>query len=153
MRRIVVLAVLLAACNHYGWTGTQELSRPVSAPADTMLYAAARALRAHGYEARIVNGQMVMTLPKAAPQYTRPVSTNPELDGDQWVIQVQTEPNSFRTGSTLKVSAFLLPKASQTPGDSVRQRNAIPVDSSRPELLREVERVGNWIVEEAAKKP
>lgn len=89
MRRFAVVAVVLfAACSRYGWTGTQELSRPVSAPADTMLYAAARALRAHGYEPRIVNGQMVVTLPKPAPQYTRPVSTNPEMDGDDWVIQV-----------------------------------------------------------------
>lgn len=153
MRRLIVAVVLAAACNRYGWEGTQELSRPVAAPADSVLYAAARALRAHGYEPRIVNGQMVVTLPKAAPQYTRPVSTNPETDGDTWVIQVQTEPNSFRTGSTIKVAGFILPRASQQPSDSSRRRNMIPVTSSRPELLREVERIGNWILDETHKKP
>lgn len=154
MRRLAVVAVLAAAgCAHYGWNGTQELSRSVPAPADSLVYAAARALRAHGYEPRIVNGQLLVTVPHAVPQYTRPVSTNPEMDGDTWVIQVQAEPNNFRAGSTLKVSAFIVPKAAMTAGgDSVRQRQAIPVDSRRPDLMREVQRVGDWIVQESNTK-
>lgn len=154
MRRLAVVAMLAAAgCAHYGWNGTQELSRSVPAPADSLVYAAARALRAHGYEPRIVNGQLLVTVPHAVPQYTRPVSTNPEMDGDSWVIQVQAEPNNFRAGSTLKVSAFIVPKAAMTAsGDSVRQRAAIPVDSRRPDLMREVQRVGDWIVEESSPK-
>lgn len=156
MRRLGVVAVFaaVAACAHYGWDGNQELSRSMPAPADSLVYVAARALRAHGYEPRIVNGQLLVTMPHPVPQYTRPVSTNPELDGDSWVIQVQAEPNSLRAGSTLKVSAFIVPKAaSTTSGDSVRQRQAIPVDSRRPDLMREVQRVGDWIVEESKTKP
>ncbi len=155
MRRLGVVAVLaaVAACAHYGWDGTQELSRAIPAPADSLVYAAARALRAHGYEPRIVNGQLLVTMPHAVPQYTRPVSTNPEMDGDSWVIQVQAEPNSLRAGSTLKISAFIVPKAAMTTtGDSVRQRQAIPVDSRRPDLMREVQRVGDWIVQESSTK-
>lgn len=156
MRRLAVAAVVaaVAACAHYGWDGTQELSRSLPAPADSLVYAAARALRAHGYEPRIVNGQLLVTVPHAVPQYIRPVSTNPEMDGDSWVIQVQAAPNEFRAGSTLKISAFIVPKAAATAsGDSVRQRQAIPVDSSRPDLMREVQRVGDWIVEESNAKP
>ena len=142
-----------AACAHYGWDGTQELSRSMPAPADSLVYAAARALRAHGYEPRIVNGQLLVTMPHAVPQYTRPVSTNPEMDGDSWVIQVQAEPNTLRAGSTIKISAFIVPKAATTTtGDSARQRQAIPVDETRPDLMREVQRVGDWIVQETQPK-
>lgn len=148
MRRLVVLALLAAtACARYSWQGNQELSRSMPAPADSLVYAAARALRAHGYEPRIVNGQLLVTLPHAVPQYTRPVSTNPEMDGDSWVIQVQAVPNTLHAGSTLKVAAFIVPRAAATPADSSVKRQAIPVTDKRPELLRELERVGNWIVD------
>lgn len=154
MRRLAVFALLTAlGCAHAGWQGDQQLSRSVPAPADSLVYAAARALRAHGYEPRIVNGQLLVTLPHAVPQYTRPVSTNPEMDGDSWVLQVQATPNQLRAGSTLTLSAFIVPKAAASPGDSSVQRKAIPVTADRPELMREVQRVGDWIVSAANSKP
>ncbi len=154
MRRLAVVVLLAAVgCAHYGWEGNQEISRAMPAPADSLVYAAARALRAHGYEPRIMNGQLLVTLPHAVPQYTRPVSTNPEMDGDSWVLQVQAEPNQLRAGSTLKISAFIVPKAATARSDSARQRQAIPVTSDRPDLMREVQRVGDWIVAESKAKP
>jgi|SRR5689334_20888660 len=143
----LVLALLGTACARLSWTGNQTLSRDVAAPSDTILVAAVQALRAHGYDARIVGNQTIVTAPKAVPQYTRPVSTAPDTMPNTWILQVDVIQNQLRAGSTLAVSAFLIPRASEKSTDTTQKRNAVPVNSTNPALMQEVERVGNWIIE------
>jgi len=58
--------------------------------------------------------------------------------------------NQLRAGSTVAVSAFLVPRASEKASDTTQKRNALPVSSNQPALMQEVERIGNWIVEATA---
>jgi hypothetical protein len=147
---MLALALLGTACARLTWQGTQTLSRDVSAPSDSVLVAAVQALRDHGYDARIVGNQTIVTAPKAVPQFTRPVSTAADTMPDSWILQVDVQPNQLRAGTTLAVSAFLIPRASQRSADTTQKRLALPVNSSQPVLMQEVERIGNWIVEATA---
>lgn len=155
MRTVAALATLAlaAACTHPGWDGDQALSRTFSNPADTLVYAAARALTAHGYTPRIVNGKLLVTLPREVPQYARPVSTHPETDPNSWVVEVRVTPESFRAGNTLAVAAYMVPRASSEPTDTTTKRTSVPVTSAQPQLFQEVQRIANWITEELQKSP
>jgi hypothetical protein len=152
---ILVVTLLGAGCARMTWQGDQTLSRDVSSPSDSVLVAAVQALREHGYDARIVGNQTIVTAPKAVPQFTRPVSTAADTLPDSWVVQVNVAPNNVRAGSTLSVSAFLIPRASERASDTTVKRLSVPVTSSQPVLMQEVERIGNWILDatDARKTP
>ena len=147
---ILVFALLGTACARLSWTGNQTLSHDVSYPSDSVLVAAVQALREHGYDARIVGNQTIVTTPKAVPQFTRPVSTAADTMPDSWVLQVDVVPNQMRAGTTLSVTAFLVPRAAERGGDSTMKRLTTPVNSTQPTLMQEVERVGNWILDATA---
>lgn len=147
---MLFLALLGTGCARLSWQGNQTISRDVAAPSDTILIAAVQALREHGYDARIVGNQTIVTAPKAVPQFTRPVSTAADTLPDSWIVQVDVMQNQLRAGSTVAVSAFLVPRASEKSADTTQKRNALPVSSSQPVLMQEVERIGNWIVEATA---
>lgn len=148
MRRLSVLLFLsVTACARLDWQGTQSLTRDVPLPVDSLLVTAARALEAHGYHTRIVNGEAVVTLPKAVPGFERDVSTaaGPER---LWVVQVMAATNRTRAGTKLTVAGFLIPHDS----GAVVQRT-IPITAADPELFKQLEVVGNWIVDALGKQP
>ena len=144
---MLIFALLGAGCARMSWQGDQTLSRDVASPSDSVLVAAVQALREHGYDARIVGNQTIITSPKAVPQFTRPVSTAADTMPDSWIVQVNVAPNNVRAGTTLSVSAFLVPRASERASDTTTKRLSVPVNSSQPVLMQEVERIGNWIIE------
>jgi len=149
---LIAVALLTSACARMTWEGDRMLSRDVSAQPDTLLVAAAQALREHGYDARIINNNTIVTAPKLVPQYQRPVSTAADTVASSWIVQVRVSPNQTRSGSRLQLEAYLVPRISEMPTDTATKRNAIPVTSGQPTLFTEVERIGNWIVESAANK-
>jgi hypothetical protein len=151
-RAIVAFIVLTSACAHMSWEGDRTLSRDVSAQPDTLLVAAAQALRDHGYDARIINNTTIVTAPKLVPQYQRPVSTAGDTLANSWFVEVRVAPNQLRSGSRLQLAAYLVPRVSEMPVDTLTKRPAIPVTSGQPTLFTEVERIGNWIVESAANR-
>lgn len=151
IRVAATAAVLLSsACARSTWMGRDAITRAVPASPNATLVAAARALQAHGYKARIVSGQLVVTLPQPVPQYTREVSTNPETNPQEWVIQVAASDNSLESGTALTVSGYLVPPA--TAGDSVPRTTTL-VTEDQPQLFREVRRVGDWIVDALRNPP
>jgi hypothetical protein len=151
-RTLVVFALLVAACARMTWEGTQNLSRDVNSSPDALLAAAARALAAHGYTTRTVPAnQMVVTVPHVVPEYARDASTGRDTTPDSWVLQVQVKPNSVTAGSTLSVAAFLVPRPSERSSTSVTMTQGVPVTAGQPNLFKEVQRVGNWIVDEAGR--
>jgi hypothetical protein len=151
-RALVFFAVMTAGCARMTWEGNRTLSRDVSAQPDSLLVAAAQALRDHGYDARILNNNTIITAPKQVPQYQRPVSTAADTVPSSWVVQIRVEPNQLRSGSRLQLDAFLVPRISEKATDTLAKRPAIPVTSQQPVLFTEVERIGNWIVETASAK-
>jgi hypothetical protein len=152
-RTLLAVLALSAACARISWEGNQTLARDVPAVADTLLIAAAEALRAHGYDARIIDNTTIITAPKEVPQYQRPVSTAADTVPSSWVIHVTVEQNTMRAGSRLAVTGFLVPRDSERMvTDTAVMRSSLPVTSRQPQLLSEVERIGNWIVEAAQAK-
>ena len=151
-RATVVLALFTAGCASMNWEGNRTLSRDVSQQPDSLLVAAAQALRDHGYDARIVNNTTIVTAPKQVPMYQRPVSTAADTVPSSWFVQVQVKPNQLRAGSRLQLEAYLIPRIAEMPTDTTTKRSAIPVTASQPALFTEVERIGNWIIESAANK-
>lgn len=149
---ILLLALVEVGCARMSWQGDQTLSRDIGSPSDSVLVAAVQTLREHGYDARIVGNQTIVTAPKAVPQFTRPVSTAADTLPDSWIVQVNVAPNNVRSGSTVSVSAFLVPRASERATDTTTKRLALPVNSSQPVLMQEVERIGNWIVDATASR-
>lgn len=148
MRRTLTLSlVLLAGCARMYWDGDRTLTHEVPAPADSLLNVAAQTLREHGYEPRLVDSGTIVTVPRRIPQYTPPISTAADSSPDSWVLQVRAMPNVVGTGSRLELTGFLIPRDTLPPSDTTRALATIPVTGDRPELLREVERVGNWILE------
>ena len=149
-RAIVVLALTATACARMTWQGDRAISRDVSSQPDSLLVAAAQALRDHGYDARIVNNTTIVTAPKQVPQYQRPVSTAADTVPSSWVVEVKVAPNQLRAGSRLQLAAYLVPRIAEMPTDTMTRRPTIPVTSNQPVLFTEVERIGNWIIESAA---
>lgn len=137
--------VLASACARSTWIGQDALTRAVPSTPDATLAAAAQALAAHGYKPQLVNGQLVVTLPQPVPQYTREVSTNPAGEPQRWIIEVTAAKNDLQAGSALTVMGYLVPPP--TPGDSGSTRTATPVTQRDQALFREVQRIGNWIVD------
>lgn len=154
MRRVIVVALALssAACARMTWEGNRTLARDVSAQPDSLLVAAAQALRDHGYDARIVDNSTIVTAPKQVPMYQRPVSTAADTVPSSWFVEVRVTPNQLRAGSRLQLAAYLIPRISEMPTDTTAKRSAIPVTAQQPTLFTEVERIGNWIIETAANK-
>lgn len=151
MRRIPLLVLVLAiSCARMSWEGDRTLSRDVQAAPDSLMLIAAQTLREHGYDVRMVEDGSIVTAPKAIPQYSRPVSTAPDTMPSKWVLQLRVSPNTIRSGSRLSVTGFLVPRASERATDTTQARATVPVTSDQPELFRELERVGNWIVESVA---
>lgn len=152
MRRTLVAIVLLsAACARATWEGNQTLARDVAWQPDSLLLTAVQALRDHGYDARIVDDNTIITTPKSLPVYERPVSTAADTAPSSWVLRVQVEPNPFRAGSRLALTGFLVPRESERMTDTTLTRYTTPISETRqPRLFSEVERVGNWILEAAA---
>lgn len=151
MRRFLILfAVLSAACARSTWEGTQGLTRDVQATPDAIMAAASRALGAHGYRTQMVPANhMVVTAPHALPEGVTPTGANRDSLPRSWVIQVQALKNDVVAGSKISVAAFLVPRALEAKtGTSAREGLGIPVTSAEPQLLREVRRVGDWIVDE-----
>ena len=147
MRGLAVLCLaLLPACATLRGSNRNNVTVNIGATPDSVLRVAATQLQLHGYQVNRVDDQMVVTMPRAIPEYLREVSTRePELPGNQWVIQITTEPLVFARGTRLRVSGFVVPRGGPvSPGNTVAQ-NAIPVDERNQRLFREISVVADWI--------
>jgi hypothetical protein len=147
MRGLAVLCLaLLPACATLRGSNRNNVTVNIGGTPDSVLRIAATQLQLHGYQVSRVDDKMMVTMPRAIPDYLREVSTRePELPGTQWIIQVTTEPLIFAKGTRLRVSGFVVPRASAvSPGNTVAQ-NVIPVDERNQRLFREISVVADWI--------
>jgi hypothetical protein len=119
----------------------------LGATPDSVLRIAATQLQLHGYEVSRIDSQMVVTMPRTIPNYLREVSTRrePEIPGNEWILQITTEPLIMARGTRLRVSGFVVPKRPPvSPGNAVAEY-AIPVDARNQSLFREINVVADWI--------
>jgi len=95
---------------------------------------------------------MVVTAPKAVPNYLREVSTA-KPQSQQWFLVVTTEQMKFFRGTKVRVAGYMLPPGAGTTKAVTNgkrlQQEAVPVTSKDAKLFREVEMVASWIANEA----
>lgn len=152
MRPTLLLAALaLSACTTPQWQGDQALTRTITATPTQVAAAAKRALQSHGYQALSMDTLMLATAPHDVPQYARLVSTRPDTLPQQWILEVQVAPTLQANESRVTVAGYLVPRAASTPHDTVITSRGVLITSTDPRLFAEVQRVGNWIVEEMRK--
>jgi hypothetical protein len=95
-----------------------------------------------------MDSMQIVTTPHDAPVYARMVSTAPDTLPQQWVLQIQVVPTAIPNETKLTVAGYLVPPAS-TGSDSVTAAHGVLVTASDARMFAEVQRVGNWIVDEA----
>jgi hypothetical protein len=151
MRGFAILCLaLLSACATLRGSSRNNVTVSLGESPDSVLRIAATQLQLHGYEVSKIDGRMVVTMPRPLPDYLREVSTRePQLPGNEWILQVTTEPLVMSSGTRLRVSGFVVPKRpAVSPGNAVAEY-AVPVDARNQRLFREINVVADWI-EEAA---
>lgn len=150
-RTLVLLALAASACTRPQWQGEQALTRTITVPPARAVAAATRALKAHGYQPLAMDTLLLATAPHDLPQYARTVSTAPDTLPQQWVLEVMVAPTMQADQSRVTVAGYLVPRSAATPHDTATSTRGILITSADPRLFAEVQRVGNWIVEEAAR--
>lgn len=146
------VAAISACASIRGGEGSDDVTMNVSGNKARALEAARTQLLHHGYKVTTVGDQMLVTTPKPVPQYLREVSTA-RPQSQQWFLVVTAEQIRFFRGTRVRVAGYVLPPGAGTTKavtDGKRlQQEAIPITSANTKLFREVEMVGNWIVNEA----
>jgi hypothetical protein len=153
MRGIAVLCLaLLPACATLRGSHRNNVTVNLGVSPDSVLRIAATQLQLHGYEVNRIDSQMVVTMPRSIPNYLREVSTRePELAGNEWILQITSEPLVMTRGTRLRVSGFVVPKRPRvSPGNAVAEY-AIPVDARNERLFREINVVADWIEDAAVR--
>lgn len=147
MRGLAVLCLaLLPACATLRGSHQNDVTVNLGASPDSVLRIASTQLQLHGYQVSRIDEKMLVTMPRAIPNYLREVSTRePDLPGNEWILQLTTEPLVMARGTRLRVSGFVVPKrATVSPGNTVAEQ-AIPVDARNQKLFREISVVADWI--------
>jgi hypothetical protein len=147
MRGFAVLCLaLLPACASVRGGSQNNVTVSLGATPDSVLRIATTQLQLHGYQVSRIDDKMLVTLPRPIPNYLREVSTRePGLPGNEWILQLTTEPLVMVRGTRLRVSGFVVPKRpSVSPGNTVAE-SAIPVDARNQMLFREISVVADWI--------
>ena len=147
-RSFNLMALLVCACGRARWEGSQTLSRTVQTSPDSVLAAANRALRGHGYTPILVDSILMVTQPHQVPVYTRNVSTAADSSA-QWVLQIQVSPAFQATETRITIAAFVVPSSAMASNAASPSSRGVLVTSKDPQLFAEVQRVGNWIIAEA----
>ena len=167
MRRLGVLcATLLAACAGMGGGGGESVSVNVPGTPDSVLRIAATQLQHHGYTVTQAGDGMLVTLPRAVPNYLIETSNPAPGKGraqqqaaqaaqapQQWVLRVQTERIFLASGTRLRVAGFIVPPTVRLTSGNAVQQTAIPITSENARLFREVQVVAQWIADAAARRP
>ena len=148
---ILALVAVSACATIRGSSNDDDVTMNVSGNRAKALDAARTQLVHHGYQVTAVGDQMVVTAPKAVPQYLREVSTA-RPQSQQWFLVVTAEQLRFFRGTRLRVAGYVLPPGAGTTkavSDGKRlQQQAIPVTSKNAKLFREIEMVASWIANE-----
>lgn len=156
--RLAVMAALTmtAACAALRGTANKEsVSMTVSTPRQTTMEVVRTQLLHHGFEVTGVGDQMIVTAPKAVPEYLREVSTA-QPKGQRWFVVVESSDARFFRGTKLRVAGYLMPpgagEVSAVVNGTRLTQNAIPITQQNARMFREVEAVADWISSEAARK-
>ena len=130
-------------------TTTVSLSRPQA------LEIARTQLMHHGFTVTGAGSDVLVTSPKAVPEYLREASTAKPTT-QKWFLVVQGSDVRFFRGTRLRVTGYLLPsgagQATSVANGKRLEQSAIPITEQNARLFREVQVAANWIVSETNRK-
>ncbi|HEX2779083.1 MAG TPA: hypothetical protein VHM30_06275 [Gemmatimonadaceae bacterium] len=149
MAAIAALAITAACARTTGGPNGDSVDMTVGLNRQTAMQTARTQLVHHGFTVTGIGDEMLVTSPKAVPEYLREVSTAKQSSGQTWFLVVESSDVRFFRGTRLRVSGYLMPAGSGT-AQAVRngkraEQNAIPITQQNPRLFREVEAVAGWI--------
>ncbi|HVE79300.1 MAG TPA: hypothetical protein VNA89_10585 [Gemmatimonadaceae bacterium] len=143
---LVLFPVCATACFNMRGSGADNVTLSVAAPADSVLRIATTQLELHGYEVSRLDDQVIVTRPRAMPNYLIEVSTaRNERAGNEWMVRVSAEPLEFIGGTRVTVRGYVLPRVRQVSAGNSASERAIPVTDDNPQLFREIEVIADWI--------
>jgi hypothetical protein len=149
MVAIAALATAAGCARVRGGPSGDSVAMTVGVNQQTAMQLARTQLQHHGFTVTGVGDEMLVTAPKAVPEYLREVSTAKPASSQTWFVVVESSDIRFFRGTHVRVSGYLMPPGAGTVaavknGKQVAQ-NAIPITQENARLFREVEAVANWI--------
>jgi hypothetical protein len=152
---LIALASVGGCAKMRGTSNGDSVTTTVSVPRAQALDIARTQLIHHGFTVTGAGSDVLVTSPKAVPQYLREASTAKPTQ-QKWFLVVQGSDVRFFRGSKLRIAGYLLPAgAGQVSSVANGQRltqNAIPITEQNAKLFREVQVASDWIVAEAKRQ-
>ena len=153
---VAALAITAGCAKVRGTPNGDSVTATVSAPRAQALEIARTQLVHHGFTVTGAGSDVLVTAPKAVPNYLREVSTEKQ-SAQRWFLVVQGSDVRFFRGTHIRVAGYVLPAgagqvSAVTNGRNLQQA-AIPVTEQNARLFREVQAAANWIISEANRKP
>jgi len=152
---LIALAVLGGCAKMRGTANGDAVTSTVSLSRAQTLEVARTQLVHHGFTVSGAGSDVLVTSPKAVPEYLREASTakpNPQ----RWFLVVQATDVRFFKGTHVRVNGYLLPPgaglATSVANGKRLEQSAIPITEQNVRLFREVQVATNWIVAEANRK-
>jgi hypothetical protein len=152
---LVALATIAGCAKIRGTSNGDSVTTTVGLTRAQALDIARTQLVHHGFTVTGAGSDVLVTTPKAVPEYLREASTARPTQ-QKWFLVVQGSDVRFFRGTKLRVSGYLLPPGAGQVSSVVNgkrlQQNAIPITEQNARLFREVQAATNWIVAEANRK-
>ena len=149
MMAIAALATAAGCARARGGPSGDSVAMTVNVNRQTAMQLARTQLQHHGFTVTGVGDEMLVTAPRAVPEYLREVSTAKPSSAQSWFVVVESSDIRFFRGTHVRVSGYLMPPGAGTVaavknGQRLEQ-NAIPITPQNARLFREVEAVASWI--------
>jgi hypothetical protein len=157
MRIIKITALValtaVAGCGRIrGTSNDDSVTTTVSLTRAQALDIARTQLVHHGFTVTGAGSDVLVTTPKAVPQYLREASTARPTP-QKYFLVVQGSDVRFFRGTRLHVAGYLLPagagEVTSVANGQRLQQSAIPITEQNARLFREVQVAADWIISEA----
>ena len=151
----VALAIVAGCAKIRGSSNGDSVTSTVGLSRAQALDIARTQLVHHGFIVTGAGSDVLVTSPKAVPEYLREASTAKPVT-QKWFLVVQGSDVRFFRGTKLRVTGYLLPagagQASSVANGKRLEQAAIPITEQNPRLFREVQVAANWIIAESNRK-
>ena len=158
MIKITALAALVTAGGCAGIHGSangDSVTTTVSVPGPQALEIARTQLVHHGFTVTGAGSDVLVTSPRAVPNYLREASTA-KPESERWFLVVRASDVRFFRGTHLRVAGYLMPpgagEVSSVANGSRLAQSAIPITEQNARLFREVQAASDWITSEGNRK-
>ena len=152
---LIALAIVAGCAKIRGTSNGDSVSTTVSLTRAQALDVARTQLVHHGFTVTGAGSDVLVTSPKAVPEYLREASTAKPTT-QRWFLVVQATDVRFFKGTRLRVNGYVLPpgagQVNSVANGKRLEQSAIPITEQNARLFREVQVATNWIIAEANRK-